>query len=1183
MNNNIKELETLLNEAKIEEEINNILEELENNKELATNDAPEAVENGAPEEKAAEAKEEDVFNKEDADDVADEGKVVKEEEELATNDAPEAVEAKQPEDGSFDANSAEWGFDTNTVDDVAEVLVEDEEFLDEAIELVSTLISLDDANLEEQLNSITDNELALCELSCSVIDSVLAENVVYSSLLEGKVVNNDESLMEAFTRIKHFLNKRKLNKQRKVEDNKIRERESDAHSYADASVDRTAVRDAEAVRDKKVQEENEKQQEYEQKVKNAKYGVTNIRNKVSTAIQAFKKVKEHNNDIKTKKNAIKSSASEEIKKHKEAMNKATSSDTFDEAKYNEAKAALKKAKADRKEKIGALAKKTGIRKEYNTVKQARKDAVVPAGKDLEKAADARKIADHELKKQIDARDKEVAAKKKEVLDSDDVYNKAVSNRDKIDKKLGNKKPEVKAPENKPEVKDVKSTTKGNKKEKVVNNMNEQNELINSVVDTLSEEGLLNSHAKSLLSEDSGIVEDYVDENPATVDAQEEGFNDGVADEKVELNPEDAKDEIEQELSVDPVETEPDVVSESFSRIFSILEDINAELGTNDAPEAIEAGAPEEKAADAKDEDVFDDEKADDVADKGKVVKEEEELATNDAPEAVETKQPEGKSFEANRAEWGFDTDNTDDVADEGKVVKEEEELATNDAPEAVEAGEPEEKAPEAKEEDVFDKEDADDVADEGQVVKEEEELEPEDDDEELEPEDEEDSDDEKEDDSKEDEDSKDSDDKCDKDSSEDKKECKEEKDEDSKDKDSDDKSDDKKDLKEAEEQSEDKQFDIDATLASDAAAELGTEENKEDIEDKKDECPECGKAECECIKEYHSIAEAVELGHEYFLNEDNKNLLIEQIALTLANENKDRLFKELVEATALANRLEEAIVAKYANTATARFITLFEEELSTNDAPEAVENGAPEEKAPEAKEEDVFDKEDADDVADEGQVVKEEEELATNDAPEAVESGDPEEKAFDADEEDLFDDDEADDVEEVVVESLTDDEILGYLAESSQFEANERNLSVIRRAINDGKIQTIYEGQLNEELSEYARKSRTERIYKKMEKLEQKLKATLDANAKDKIASKIEALRVKLNALKAKDASKNCNESEELATNDAPEAVETKQPEDGSFEANSKDWGFDTDKADDVKEVIVENKRIAKTKSELNH
>ena len=56
-----------------------------------------------------------------------------------------------------------------------------------------------------------------------------------------------------------------------------------------------------------------------------------------------------------------------------------------------------------------------------------------------------------------------------------------------------------------------------------------------------------------------------------------------------------------------------------------------------------------------------------------------------------------------------------------------------------------------------------------------------------------------------------------------------------------------------------------------------------------------------------------------------------QVALMIANENNDRLFAELVEATALANRLQNAIFEKYADLAKDRAASLNEELSVWND------------------------------------------------------------------------------------------------------------------------------------------------------------------------------------------------------------------------------------------------------------
>ena len=366
---------------------------------------------------------------------------------------------------------------------------------------------------------------------------------------------------------------------------------------------------------------------------------------------------------------------------------------------------------------------------------------------------------------------------------------------------------------------------------------------------------------------------------------------------------------------------------------------------------------------------------------------------------------------------------------------------------------------------------------------------------------------------------------------------------------------------------------------------------------------------------YNSIEDVIKLGYNYLAEDANRYKLIEQVALSIANENSDRLFKELVESTALANRLETAIVAKYVNTAAARVANLMEdmkaaqsdedcddeyklghigidietgeeddcckekcnEELETNDAPNAVENDSPVEKSFNATKGDYFPNQtDSDDVK---EVVVESEELGKNDAPEAVSDAAPVEKAFSATKDDYFDGEEADDVDDFfIIESATDDDIRAFL-ESSDYEASNANVSTIRRAINENVIGDIYDGVIQEGLVNYLRRKRSkkkaEKINIEIKKLELLKAKESDPVKLDKINAKIEALKPKLNLAIAK-AGTLFTESEELGKNDAPEAVEDSVSTEKSFNATKDDYFPDQTDSDDVKEVVVESEEYSK-------
>ena len=278
--------------------------------------------------------------------------------------------------------------------------------------------------------------------------------------------------------------------------------------------------------------------------------------------------------------------------------------------------------------------------------------------------------------------------------------------------------------------------------------------------------------------------------------------------------------------------------------------------------------------------------------------------------------------------------------------------------------------------------------------------------------------------------------------------------------------------------------------------------------------------------EYSTLDEALSLGYEYFDTEEKVNTLAEQVAFTIANDNNDRLFEELVEATAKANRLYEAVLNKYFEVGQERAISILEE-------------------------------------------------LAANDAPEVVEEGKPEEKSFSATNADIkkFNDEEdSDDVEEVIVK----ESIMEFLKES-EYEESEENVSLIESAMR-GEI-VLDEGII----SDIVKKS----LIKKHLVLQQLYDSETDLEKKDRIYSKILKLQDKMakHGIDVSRLFKPMTESE-LSTNDSPKVVEKGKPEEKAFSADNKDIEKmnSEKKSDDVEEVIVENKvRVAKTPSETSY
>ncbi len=293
-------------------------------------------------------------------------------------------------------------------------------------------------------------------------------------------------------------------------------------------------------------------------------------------------------------------------------------------------------------------------------------------------------------------------------------------------------------------------------------------------------------------------------------------------------------------------------------------------------------------------------------------------------------------------------------------------------------------------------------------------------------------------------------------------------------------------------------------------------------------------------KPYSSFEEAVALGYGYFNHsEDRVEKLTEQVALSLAEANEDKLFEEYVKVLGNANRLFNAIQEKYVDVANDNVNTL----------------------------------------------LKEMEELGTNDAPDAVKEGEPQEKAFEADNEDLIDPEKADDVEQALIEGFSDELIMEFLSESNDFEANETNLTLIKKALNE---EVVIDDFILEALNE----KKVQKIKEKIGSLEVKKQKESDMVKQDKIQEKIKKLENKLVKMGKDltevpaDHSKIMKEETEgeAGVNFAPDAVKEGKPDEESFEADNKDL-VDPEKADDVEQTVIESatpKRIAKTPSEKN-
>jgi len=1053
---------------------------LKEDEELSTNDAPQAVEAGEADEESFDASEDEVFEgEEEADDVASDKanseNQLKEDEELSTNDAPQAVESGEADEKEFSVGKEDWFDKEENADDVKEVIVEQ-------------ILSMNSDMVTFVINKLNESELIL-------LSNVLEE---IQMLKEAEAPKTKHLTQE--DRIKLLKKTKHKNEYSKLSNDLIKAKKD----YLDkASIETEAKERAENAK-KDIEKEKEKR---------------DTRNRNIKALEQDNKNNLHWYNIYSRI------------KNKNAINKFNKENDKSQTKLND------------------LEIKSDENKQQELIKAERKQKITDSAQKL-KNSKTQKIINHKLIKNFIDKSKK-ALKESCGFKSD-------------------------------------------------------NELIKFLEDcgfVYTDENFIK------FCESYGISEDYVDENPELVDAQEAGFNDGEADETIVP-------------AVTP-ETEEDVVSESFSSIFSILDSINEELSTNDAPQAVEAGEADEESFDASEDEVFEgEEEADDVKE---VVTEsedkEEESDEDDSKEDKKSEDDEKDSDDEDKEEESDEDDDKETVTESEVISMLDEGLKSwlNDRKERKEARKAADakvrykqhvdrrdlatrtrealnakkelpvKKLEAKVENKTNKIDArlDVQRKKAELAVKKQDLKGKKIDIKL----------------------------AKKDSKIAKKELPGEKAK-AKAIAARNKADAIKAVNNANqnrsqkyfevdsnivealetyeflynldeqvlnylsdeaiialdemyslvedaqgqgETSEDKQFDVDATLASDAAAEIGTEENQEDIKDQEEDCDSCRN------ESYSSFEEAISLGAEYFAEEEHKNRLIEQVALSIANENGDRLFKEMVEATVLATRLQEAIIAKYNRTATARVQNLIEDmELSTNDAPQAVEAGEADEKAFDADEQDYFPgEENADDVASDkansDNQLKEDEELGVNDAPEAISSANPDEKAFDADEQDyfpgeenaddvasdkansdnqlkedeelstndapqaveageadeesfdasedeVFDDEDADDVGEVVVESFTDDMIMDFLTESEMFDATENNVRKIRNAINEGTIANFYNGELNEDMNNWYHEKKISALVKKIEKLKLKIANEKDPYKKDKLQAKYEKL-----------------------------------------------------------------------------
>ena len=1225
--NEIKNLETMLSESQIEEEINNILEE------LSANDAPEAVEDGEATEKSFDATEDDYFDDEEADDVKE---VVVEAEELGKNDAPDAIKDGGSDEKAMTAKEDDV-MNTEKADDAKEVVVESEdlELQEDLIEYCAAMSSLTEDVYNTITKSYNSTDIALHNMACDLVESIMAEAEFYNylenpALLDESVEALNEDLYDdLYDAYKHWKVKKIY---RRLSDNNDKELNDNLEQNKEDKV-KSSVTAAKIGSNKYASEKEDwakriaQMNRHYQKVLNN--NDVNNREKYKDDIKAQK---EANIEFRAKNNA-------DIKRLKsEAKNVSNIVD------YNEKMNEINKLKEQNNEYKNKYAKKqvqdryaknvTDASKRFADQKQKIRDEVIN-NKHFQKGLELTKNLNAKVEEKYKQKNKEAKQKHLDNIKKNEKYLKDNG---------------------------VEITNESTLFDRISYALCEKYEMTDDLFYTLYEDY------------EDAVNEDFVDDNPETSDAEDAGYGDGeapeVTDAYIDPTLNDNDDNVE---SIDDAAEVDDVVSESFKTIFNILNNINEELAKNDAPDAVENGNPDEKSFSATKDDYFDGEEADDVDEVmieslfnncngdihgfcenvlmlygienpssdiiNELMEVYNEYNTESLNEATngKNKNTNGKNEKPSRLKNLFKkmrtalasalagaaigssampirannagtaaSKNAQEVLQnkedyqaiksaKGNADKEADEFtlkynAANDfynqtKPKSGKSDESIAKMEEKVRAEVdksraTGKTDSDSSTASSTTGK-----------------------------------TKGSNDSILKGAYRDVYEA-------SLDKESADNA-----AKEATDalDAKDKEIESTANEAKRSAKEKAYSAGNwvktlgghavatgalvtslsNAIKRKKDEKNES----------YNSIEDVIKLGYNYLAEDANRYKLIEQVALSIANENSDRLFKELVESTALANRLETAIVAKYVNTAAARVANLMEdmkaaqsdedcddeyklghigidietgeeddcckekcnEELETNDAPNAVENDSPVEKSFNATKGDYFPNQtDSDDVK---EVVVESEELGKNDAPEAVSDAAPVEKAFSATKDDYFDGEEADDVDDFfIIESATDDDIRAFL-ESSDYEASNANVSTIRRAINENVIGDIYDGVIQEGLVNYLRRKRSK---KKAEKINIEIKKLDLLKAKesdpvklDKINAKIEALKSKLNLAIAK-AGMLFTESEELGKNDAPEAVEDSVTTEKSFNATKGDYFPNQTDSDDVKEVVVESEEYSK-------
>lgn len=313
---------------------------------------------------------------------------------------------------------------------------------------------------------------------------------------------------------------------------------------------------------------------------------------------------------------------------------------------------------------------------------------------------------------------------------------------------------------------------------------------------------------------------------------------------------------------------------------------------------------------------------------------------------------------------------------------------------------------------------------------------------------------------------------------------------------------------------------------------LGASENGNNTAEKAKEyaADNCTKDDCCKDVEYSSLEEAVALGASYFLDDEARiTKLTEQVALTMASENNDALFNEMVRSQAIVNRCYNALLERYINEASNRVSSLLEE-LEANEAPQVVKDGEPEEATGDYNEEDLdVNSEKYDDVDSEAaDDLQESEELGANEAPEVVKDGVPAEGVGTSSEEDFgvdtedYDDIDSEEALDLQEANFSRETVMSVLEESNYYQASESNVTAILESIRLGYADEIpseiVTGLMESEEAQYKKALKKKmKLENKKNELLSKEKMITDAVKRDlyhnKIVKKVADIEAKIKVL----------------------------------------------------------------------